>query len=182
MIDFNFKFIGLYDITNIFKSLSSLIDAEWDKYTFRQDDWETHRETKTIPVLYDRLYSHRMGTKSEYYHIFESDIKNIQNILRSFYGTNGEIIRVEIVSMPPRSKVRLHVDNNYSLKTDNRIHLPLKTNPNVIFTVGDEDKNLMIGELWEINNSGKLHGVANDGDEDRIHMIIDFKSITKSLI
>ena len=44
-----------------------------------------------------------------------------------------------------------------------------------MFTIEDEIKNLKIGEIWEINNSEKLHGVSNEGDEDRIHLIVDWK-------
>ena len=40
---------------------------------------------------------------------------------------------------------------------------------------------MKVGELWEINNS-KYHSVVNDGDTDRIHMIIDFKVVKTSLL
>jgi hypothetical protein len=29
------------------------------------------------------------------------------------------------------------------------------------------------GELWEINNDGKMHSVRNGGAEDRVHLLID---------
>ena len=31
------------------------------------------------------------------------------------------------------------------------------------------------GEIWEINNGNKEHGVVNNSDVDRIHMIVDYK-------
>ena len=33
------------------------------------------------------------------------------------------------------------------------------------------------GEIWEINNNEKEHSVENNGNEDRIHLLIDFLPI-----
>lgn len=182
MKDFEFRFIGHYDTSNILQKLNQFEETDWDRYTYRQDTYETHKQTKAIPLIYDVEYSHIVGKKTEYYNIFKDDIINLDKILKDFYHSNGEIIRVEIVKMSPGSKIRLHYDNSYSLKIDNRIHLPIITNENVIFTVGDTKKNMKINELWEINNSDKLHGVINGGTNDRIHMIIDFKFVANTLI
>ena len=60
-------------------------------------------------------------------------------------------------------------------KADNvkRCHLAT-TNEECFFTVGDDKRNLKLGEIWEINNDKKTHGVSNNGDEDRIHLIVDW--------
>ena len=31
------------------------------------------------------------------------------------------------------------------------------------------------GEIWEIDNAYKMHCVNNDGDTDRIHLLIDYQ-------
>jgi len=181
-MDFDFKKVGEYDIKNIFDSLLTLKD-EWDTYPFRQDTYETHKETKCIPLLYDEKYLHQRGQETEFYHLFEQDIDNIQNKLNTFYNTNGEIIRIEIVKMPSQSNVRMHYDSGYSLTIDSRLHIPIQTNSKVIFTIGESTRNLKVGEIWEINNTNKLHGVSNNGSEDRIHMIIDYNlNNTKTII
>ena len=59
------------------------------------------------------------------------------------------------------------------MRKSHRIHLPLVTNDGVKFNVGDTTKNLLPGELWEINNRHR-HTVKNNGTEDRVHMIMDF--------
>lgn len=58
-----------------------------------------------------------------------------------------------------------------------RIHLPIKTNPKVEFTVwnykGEEQKeNMKKGELWYLDIR-KPHRAINGGDEERIHLVID---------
>jgi hypothetical protein len=49
-----------------------------------------------------------------------------------------------------------------------------------LFTVGNDRRNLKLGELWEINNDKQNHSVDNFGDEDRIHLIVDW--IEESLL
>ena len=60
------------------------------------------------------------------------------------------------------------------LKKSKRIHIPIVTNPECIFTVGDNSINMKVGEIWEMNNDKMQHSVHNNGDEDRIHLIIDW--------
>ena len=64
----------------------------------------------------------------------------------------------------------------FSLKNTFRYHIPLKTNPYVVFTVGGEGRNLKEGEIWEIKNTEKIHSVYNKGFYDRIHLIVDWKN------
>lgn len=58
-----------------------------------------------------------------------------------------------------------------------RIHLPIKTNPKVDFTVWDyrgqeRTVNMKKGELWYLDIR-KPHRAINGGDEERIHLVID---------
>lgn len=58
-----------------------------------------------------------------------------------------------------------------------RIHLPIKTNPNVDFTVWDyrgKERlvNMKKGELWYLDIR-KPHRAVNNGTEERIHLVID---------
>jgi quercetin dioxygenase-like cupin family protein len=59
----------------------------------------------------------------------------------------------------------------------NRMHIPIITHPDVTFQVGRDVKHLKPGEIWEINNNKKLHGVNNKSNIDRIHMLIDWKPL-----
>ncbi len=58
------------------------------------------------------------------------------------------------------------------LNQTSRYHVPLTTNKNSLFTVGDTTMHMKVGECWEINK-GNRHSVRNDGPTDRIHLIID---------
>jgi len=80
-----------------------------------------------------------------------------------------------LVKLTAKKSIRPHVDVvGFSLVVCRRIHIPIETNDECYFTVGDDKRNLKVGELWEINNDKKEHSVNNFGDTDRIHLIVDW--------
>ena len=89
-------------------------------------------------------------------------------------------MRAILVNLPSKKSIPSHVDTGKTLVDCRRIHIPLQTNENCFFTVGEEKKNLKLGEIWEINNDKKKHSVDNFGDNDRIHLIVDW--VQSSLI
>jgi hypothetical protein len=173
----NFIFLGNYNIEHWMNKLNTLTDEDWNAYTFRQDTYPVHEQTKTIPILYDEEYASQIGKKSKYYNLFESDVLELDNVYRNVFG-KGEIIRIEVVKMPPYSEVKPHIDYGGSLETHNRTHIPLQTSEGCVFTVGDDSKHMKVGEMWEIDNGRKKHGVINNSGIDRIHMIVDYKCDT----
>jgi len=175
MMDFNYNFIGNINVNpyiNEFKNFN------WDEWTYRQDTYDVHSETKSIPLLVDEDYASK-GKQTKYYRILEDNLKNAEAKIRKYYG-NGQIIRVEIVKLGVKSKVKPHIDSGESLENDKRIHLVLQTNDKCIFKVDGEIKHMKVGEMWEINNI-KEHSVTNDGTVDTIHMIIDYKIVKLSI-
>ena len=176
MKDFTYNFVGKLDVSEYVSYLKS---HNWEEWTYRQDTWEVHSETKSVPIIADESYSNK-GKKSKYYKYYEKLVSNLEPILKKYYG-DGQIIRIELVNLPNKSKVKPHYDYGDSLEKDNRVHLPLQTSEKVIFKVGDEEKNMKVGEVWEINNK-KIHSVENNGNIDRIHLIIDFKKANTNLL
>jgi hypothetical protein len=171
----NFKFLGNHNVDSLIDKVLSLSDEDWDVYTFRQDVYEVHNQTRTVPILIDENYTGQMGRKTSFYGMFEDEVKNLNESLRS-ESMDGEIIRLEIVKLPPNSSIRLHKDNTSSLLFHNRIHIPLQTHPSCLFQVGDEIMHMRVGEIWEIDNGNKLHGVFNESDVERIHVIVDWRN------
>ncbi len=66
-----------------------------------------------------------------------------------------------------------HRDRGPLTAKTHRIHVPVITNTECIFKVGDESMNLDAGEIWVIDNVNRYHSVKNLGNTDRIHLIID---------
>jgi len=81
-----------------------------------------------------------------------------------------------LINLPSRTVIKPHVDN-YDPYFDlvKRTHLAVVTDDEVIFTVGGEEKNIKEGEIFEIDNSNKLHSVINNSEEiDRVHLLADW--------
>ena len=66
----------------------------------------------------------------------------------------------------------MHVDLHYHWRTHIRIHIPVITDPKVLFTCGDETVHMAPGECW-IFDSFRFHRVENGWTERRVHLVLD---------
>lgn len=73
------------------------------------------------------------------------------------------------------SVIKQHRDSELAFeKGEARLHFPVFTNPGVEFYCEDERIMLNEGECWYLN-ANLPHRVANNGNSDRIHLVIDCK-------
>lgn len=183
-MNFNFKKHGDININEILNILPNL---DWESYKYRQLNYFPHRHTKTIPLIWDEDKS-----KIQYWpHYINNDIfKNILIELETIFTNNigdGKIVSAILVKMIKNTSIDRHTDAHSFFKKNNRIHIPIVTNEKCIFEVDGEEINMKIGEIWEIDNFNKEHSVVNNGDLDRIHLIVDWepmkiKKVLTSLI
>ena len=80
--------------------------------------------------------------------------------------------RSRLMGLGAGAVVPRHVDIHYYWRTHIRIHVPVVTNLGVRFLCGNEEKHMRPGEAW-VFNSFKLHEVRNEGNEKRIHLVLD---------
>lgn len=172
-MDFNYRYLGKInwiEYLSLFLRVKRFTDGDWNEFSVRQKVFKAHAATKTIPVLMDEFLA---DPKTKWYFIFESFLKNLENKLSKHYG-KGSVERCILVKLPKQTRIDQHIDSGIFLEKTKRIHLPIITNSKVLFLIDNEERNLKRRELWEINNTQKVHGVINDGDNDRVHMIVDF--------
>ena len=90
------------------------------------------------------------------------------------YGyQRGAFPRVMLARMAPGGVIHPHKDQNPAAKWPHKIHVPLLTNDDVTFTVEGNGYHLPERQAVEVNNMG-VHGVANRGTTDRIHLIFEY--------
>jgi hypothetical protein len=168
---------GKIDVNPIIKIISNN-NLSWDEYTVRQNKPGTeHLHTKTIPIIFDKSFNfqHLKIIPTNHYPLFKDEISKIEDEIRLNTGEEGKIMRALLVKLTSKKSIRPHVDVvGFSLVVCRRIHIPIETNDECYFTVGDDKRNLKVGELWEINNDKKEHSADNFGDTDRIHLIVDW--------
>jgi len=99
----------------------------------------------------------------------------IQQVLASF----GEVFgRSRLMGLAAGCAVPEHRDINYHWYNRVRIHIPVITNPDVLFYCGDTHVHMQAGETW-IFDSWKPHRVENGSDENRVHLVIDTSGSSK---
>jgi hypothetical protein len=171
--DFNFKFHGRFDISSI-KNIVSSFDVEWNLDTYRQEDYSVHENTMSYPV-YDHPHfwifgdPYQLSIKSNNHNLI-SELEPIIKTLELIH--NGKVGKTLLIKLPPTKDVHKHTDKGDYLGIIRRHHIPIITNENVKFYVGDEFKQMREGECWEINNS-LMHSVENNGKTDRVHLMFD---------
>ncbi|MEA3064695.1 MAG: hypothetical protein QOJ27_1141 [Sphingomonadales bacterium] len=93
----------------------------------------------------------------------------IQEVMRALGAVWG---RSRLMALAPGAEVPAHVDAHYYWRTHLRIHIPVITNPGVIFSCGDESVHMAAGQCW-VFDSFRWHDVQNRGSERRIHLVLD---------
>lgn len=93
----------------------------------------------------------------------------IKQVLASFDEVFG---RSRLMGLGAGCSVPEHRDVNYHWYNRVRIHIPVITNPQVLFYCGDKHVHMAAGETW-IFDSWKPHHVDNLSDENRVHLVID---------
>lgn len=93
----------------------------------------------------------------------------IMSVMAELGGVWG---RSRLMALAPGAEVPAHVDTHYYWRTHLRIHIPVVTNPGVVFTCGDSNVHMAAGECW-VFDSFRWHDVQNKGSERRIHLVLD---------
>ena len=181
----NFRKIGSVDVSTLNEFVAKLTDEDWDRQNVRQKRYEVHKDTQFIGIVYDEDFRHQNGTRhpilnglgpalNPVFKLVADYFESAPDILLKFgRPVQGYFIRVSLAKLKAGGEISEHRDMNFSLAHSHRVHLPLITNDDVDFNIGYETRNLKSGEIVEINNR-RAHSVVNRGNEDRIHLILDW--------
>ena len=84
-----------------------------------------------------------------------------------------EVQSVRLMRLTPGSIIKAHRDHDLAAEDGRaRVHIPVVTNPGVRFRLNDTPVPMQPGEAWYLRLSD-LHSVTNQGDADRVHLVID---------
>lgn len=93
----------------------------------------------------------------------------IRQIMANFDAVVG---RSRLMRLAPGASVTRHTDTHYFWRNHLRIHIPIVTDPNVVFYCGEEKVHMAAGESWTFDN-WLMHSVENRSEISRIHLVID---------
>ena len=109
---------------------------------------------------------------------FEGPMQPTENLARLPYiqqimaELDGVWSRSRLMGLGAGAEVPEHVDAHYQWRTHLRIHIPVITDPKVLFTCGDETVHMAAGECW-LFDSFRWHRVENGWTERRVHLVLD---------
>lgn len=173
--EIKYRFVGDIDVS-LWKEKILTSNLNWDDYDFRQLRYKDHIETKTIPLIWSEKFTSQQKWEP-YYSTFKNDLDKIESIVRKSLCKSGDFMSVILINLPVGKSIARHIDANPIGERFNRchrIHIPIITNPDCIFEIDGEEKNMKEGEIWEISNVKKPHSVQNKGVSDRIHLLVDW--------
>lgn len=80
---------------------------------------------------------------------------------------------VRLLLLPPDAEVHAHTDPYHGFKYGQvRLHVPIRTHPDVVMRFGDGAFHWPAGELWYAD-FGQPHAVENRSPVTRVHLVID---------
>lgn len=86
-----------------------------------------------------------------------------------------ERLSARLLNLQAGAVIREHTDKElYFEKGEVRLHFPIVTNPFVEFYLDNERLQMQEGECWYIN-ANLPHRLANKGNSDRLHLVVDCK-------
>lgn len=93
--------------------------------------------------------------------------------LREVLGTFGAVLgRSRLMRLSGQAEVTPHVDVDYYWRDHMRIHVPVVTQPEVLFHCGEHRIHMRAGECW-IFDTWRMHRVVNSATQSRIHIVAD---------
>lgn len=171
----NMVSLGHVDSEPIAEELAKATQDEWEKYHYLRHG---HVSRYTIPLIWSSLYT-KPTEKMKRITIpeFEQFIPLCQPMIDAISKAypRSRILRMFFTRMSPGTEIRRHVDTSPSNRAVRRCHLPILTNEHVLFYIDGVNTHHPIGEAFEINNT-VVHGVTNDGETNRDHLMVDVLS------
>jgi len=145
------KFLTMYPV---YRSEKLPIDSRYRKYSTKQSFLDDFRNIEEKFIDADLNYYTKIL---------------VRELEKQFDGISGLVVYAKL---PTGKNIMQHKDPGFYLSVVHRLHIPIFTNDKCYFKLDDNVVNMKEGYLYEINNLME-HSAANEGDCDRIHLIVD---------
>lgn len=166
----DYQFPQTYNIERLKTDLKNCQEIDWLLH-FNQNDFTGHWSSFALRSI--------SGRESDILATPNATFQNTPMLSKCLYfkeiidSFHCEKEAVRLLSLSPNSYIKEHRDNAAGYEDGFfRIHIPIQTNDRVIFTVNKKTLPMREGECWYANFN-KPHFVSNEGETDRIHLVID---------
>ena len=162
------------NIEKIKKTILNLSD-DWNIWKFRQKNYSVHENTKSYPffwgedkniLLNKNLIITKHNKNCKILNLIQDDL---QYLIKNY---DGKIVNMMLSNLLKNKRIYEHKDRGFLLLNSHRLHLPIITNTDIIFHIEEYPYNMEYGTWYEFDNT-RFHGVINDSNIDRVHLMVD---------
>lgn len=175
-IDTRLRELGDVGIGPLGDAILGLDESSWGENQSRQEEFEVHRETESIVLVFVNLDSWpelEIIKEPGWDRLADVAVPVMHDIIERFYPKGGTIIRAMAAKLRAGGKIAPHTDTHPSFHMGHRIHVPITTSKRVRFMIDGRPHRFEVGKAYEINNQ-KNHSVANKSQDDRVTFIFDY--------
>lgn len=174
-IDVPLKDLGDVDAARLSAAILNLDDDAWLANVNRQNDYEVHRQTQSVVLVFcsGSMDDLEVSKEAGWDMLADVAIPVMHDLIGRHYPPGGTIIRAMAAKLLSGGRINPHFDSHASFRRSHRIHVPITTNNRVRFMIDGKPFRFQTGKAYEINNQ-KTHSVINSGPEDRITFIFDY--------
>lgn len=145
----------------------------FEQETWRQKKFRSHEKTQCIFLRHWKNRNMDTIELQDYplISVYRETLEGILYELSKYYDFKD--YTAIITNLRAGASIPKHTDNGKIFELGHRIHIPIKTNSQVIFHCGDQSINMKLDYAYEIGNTSHIHAVDNNSGEDRYHLILD---------
>lgn len=161
------------DIGSIQKEVAALTANEWQPHMNRHDyEGEWNVLALRSPGGSNNPLAEPMNNEGYKNTFLMRQCPSIEQLLDHL---QCEKLSARLLNLHPAAVIREHTDKELCFeKGEARLHFPIFTNSLVEFFIDGTRVRMQEGDCWYIN-ANLPHSLANKGDRDRIHLVIDCK-------
>lgn len=164
------KFPITFDIDRLQADVQKVLSLEWTDHYNRKD---YNGKWTSIALMSED------GKSDSIFALNQNELKDTAILQQCPYFKSilddfpFEKTAVRLLNLTAGTEIKPHRD--YCLGYEDgcfRLHIPIITNPDVVFLLDDKRLIMNEGDCWYIN-ANFTHSVVNNGTQDRIHLVID---------
>lgn len=167
-----------FDIQALQTDVNSLLELQWIEHVNVNDyqgDWNI-LALRCPAQYYDQhaiLQSFAVEQLAQWTNL--PALQRSDNISELIGQLQCEVGAVRLMRLKSNAYIKPHRDKGLAMEYgEARLHLPIYSDKGVEFVVNDKKVPMQMGELWYIN-ADQTHWVRNNGEQDRINLVIDCK-------
>ncbi len=181
----SFKRIGSANVTTVKALVDRLTESSWTQDSIDAFGSSPDDGAQVILLVHDDELRHDKPTKQPALEVFSQAIRPILAVTADHFDVSpegralierygaGYFVRARLVRVCSGGTFLATPDESLSEINSHRIHVPVASNDDVRFRVGEQTLVIPEGEIYEINNL-LPRNIANGGREACVHLVLDY--------